>query len=82
MADVEDEKMVESNISLPEAGGRPPTDAKTCSWRTLAISVIVAVALSVTATLLLGGGWRFHGAGGCGGWAMSHCPGPGGEKAR
>lgn len=82
MADREDEKMVESVKSPSEAGGRPPADAKSCSWRTLAISVFVAVALSVTATLLLGGGWRFPGAGGCGGWAMSHCPGPGGERAR
>lgn len=47
-----------------DKAGRPgPT------WRALAISILVAVVLSVTATLLLGGSFRFTGAavtGGCG----------------
>lgn len=48
------------------------------SWRAWVISVIVAVVLSVTATLLLGGSFRFTGAaisGGCGPGSAC-CPPP------
>lgn len=48
--------------------GRAPSDAKTFTWRALAICIAVAAALSVTTTLLLGGGFRSAGqraSGGC-----------------
>jgi hypothetical protein len=52
-----------------ETKGRPaPT------WRALVISIIVAVVLSVTATLLLGGSFRLTG-----GTAVSRGCGPGSE---
>ena len=68
-----------------EAAGRPAADVRTFTWRTLAISVLVAVALSVTATVLLGGGLRFphaRASGGCGGAGIANCPGSGNEKAQ
>ncbi len=58
---------------------------KRCTWSTLAISVLVAVALSVTATLLLGGGLWLPGAGapgGCRGGAVAGCPGAAGGQSR
>jgi hypothetical protein len=68
-----------------EVAARRPLGEKTFTWRAMAISVLVAVALSVTATVLLGGGFRFPGAGapgGCGEGAIAHCPGAGSERAR
>ena len=58
------ERAPRAEEELKDASGRPaPT------WRVWVVSIIVAIVLSVTATLLLGGSYRFTGAaisGGCG----------------
>lgn len=57
---------------LPREGGEPEETGGRLSpsWRGLVISIVAAVILSVTATLLLGGMFRPNGAGAAGG-----CPG-------
>ena len=85
MADRRPERMGEMVSDPLAAAGRPASDEKTFTWRTLVICVVVAVGLSVTATLLLGGGHRFPGAGawtGCGAGAITPCSGEPGAKAR
>lgn len=60
---------------------REETMDKGTTWRTWVISVIVAVILSVTATLLLGGSFGLSGggvSGGCG--PGSGCCPPSGNK--
>jgi len=60
---------------LKENSGRPaPT------WRVLVISIIVAIVLSVTATLLLGGSFRLPGAGASGGCGPGSACCPTGDK--
>lgn len=64
-----------SNKEMPDGGEgfRGPeehADRLSPSWRGLVISIVVAIILSVTATLLLGGMFRPNGAGAAGG-----CPG-------
>lgn len=69
-------------VRAGQAGVSPPAEVKTWTWKSLAICVLAAVALSVTTTLLLGGGLRHRGAAACGGWAMATCPEQGAGKAR
>jgi len=58
------ERVPRAEEELKDISGRPgPT------WRAWVISIIAAIVLSVTATLLLGGSFRFTGgaaSGGCG----------------
>jgi hypothetical protein len=72
------ERVPRTEEELIDASGRPgPT------WRALMISIIVAVVLSVTATLLLGGSFRFTGGaarGGCGPGSDCCPPPPGAGK--
>ncbi|OGP79374.1 MAG: hypothetical protein A2Z13_01385 [Deltaproteobacteria bacterium RBG_16_64_85] len=70
-----DERVPRAEEELKDISGRPaPT------WRAWVISIIAAIVLSVTATLLLGGSFRFPGAaavsGGCG-QGSDCCPIPG-----
>jgi hypothetical protein len=71
--DFEAESLSRDGRGPEETGGR-----KAPGWRAWVISVIVAVILSVTATLLLGGSFRLPGAGvsgGCGPGGVC-CPPP------
>lgn len=62
----------DGNIPAETARRNGPT------WRALAVSIIVAIVLSVAATLLLGGSFRFTGAAGAGGCGQGGdcCPPP------
>ncbi|MBI5418899.1 MAG: hypothetical protein HZA60_02310 [Deltaproteobacteria bacterium] len=82
-----DERMRETEEKDIEAGGSPrseaggpqePSGRPAPSWRAWVISILVAVILSVTATLLLGGSFRLTGnvaSTGCGSGG-SCCPLP------
>lgn len=67
--------------------GLQPAGGSGHSWRTLVISVVVAVVLSLMAALLLGGAMQFHcrgigATGERGVGAIASCPGEHDEKAR
>lgn len=75
------------NAAEKVQNGRKPAAGSCYSWRTLVISVVVAVVLSVTAALLLGGALQFpcRGIGATGergAGAVAHCAGEHDEKSR
>lgn len=59
----------DERVPRAEDEGKDISGRRAPSWRTWVVSIIVAIVLSVTATLLLGGSFRLPGAGvsgGCG----------------